>query len=218
MTALSPRSKYLTGALAVIAWFSVSLQCYLTLTSATCNGNTLLDGLVVYLGYFTILTNLLICLSLTFPLLAPVSSPGRYFARPEVSAGIATSILFVGLSYHFLLRNTWNPQGLNLIADRLLHYAMPALYLIHWWLVTPKASLRWAHPFYWGLYPAVYLVYALLRGRILGNYPYGFIDPLAIGYQRTMINSFGLLFVFFALGLLLVAFSRLQKRPVVYGV
>jgi hypothetical protein len=52
----------------------------------------------------------------------------------------------------------------------------------------------------------------LIRGSIIGNYPYGFIDPLAIGYQRTMINAVGLLLVFIALGLILVASGRLQRR------
>ena len=65
------------------------------------------------------------------------------------------------------------------------------LFMAYWWFYFPKGALRWSYPLIWGLYPAAYLIYALARGAIIGSYPYGFIDPIAIGYQRTMINAVG---------------------------
>jgi hypothetical protein len=206
------KNKTLVMALAALAWFGVLLQLYITLHSTMENGKGIVGGIVSFLGYFTILTNLLVCISLTMPLVSPSSAPGRFFARSDVTAGVATSITFVGLAYHFLLRNTWNPQGLQLLADVLLHYVMPALFLIHWWFNFPKGALRWNHPLIWSLYPTAYLVYVLLRGPLIGNYPYGFIDPHAIGYERTMMNAVGLLLVFIALGLILVLLGRMQRR------
>jgi hypothetical protein len=190
----------------------VLLQLFVTLHSNLLNGKGLVGGIVSYLGYFTILTNLLVCLSLTLPLAWPSTAAGRFFARSDVTAGVATSIVFVSLAYHFLLRNTWNPQGLQLIADVLLHYVMPALFLLYWWFNFPKGALRWTYPLIWGLYPTVYLGYVLIRGRIIDSYPYGFINPNAIGYQQTMINAVGLLFAFIVLGLLMVALGRVQRR------
>jgi hypothetical protein len=206
------KNKALVIALAALAWSSVLLQLFITLHSNLQNGKGIAGGIVSFLGYFTILTNLLVCAALTLPLMAPASAAGRFFSRSDVTAGVATSIIFVSLAYHFLLRNTWNPQGLQLLADVLLHYAIPALYLIYWWFNFPKGALRWIHPVFWGLYPTVYLMYVLIRGRIIGSYPYGFIDPIAIGYQRTMINAVGLLLVFIMLGLILVALGRIQRR------
>jgi hypothetical protein len=206
------KNKALVIALAALAWSSVLLQLFITLHSNMQNGRGIAGGIVNFLGYFTILTNLLACVALMMPLVAPASAAGRFFSRSDVTAGVATSIVFVGLAYHFLLRNTWNPQGLQLVADVLLHYVIPALYLIHWWFNFPKGALRWTYPLLWGLYPTVYLIYVLIRGRIIGSYPYGFIDPIAIGYQRTMINAVGLLLVFIVLGLILVALGRVQRR------
>jgi|HubBroStandDraft_6_1064221.scaffolds.fasta_scaffold68021_3 hypothetical protein len=206
------KNRALVIALAALAWFGVLLQLFVTLHSNIENGKGVVIGLVSFLGYFTILTNLLVCISLTLPLVAPSSASGGFFARSDVTAGVTTSIAFVSLAYHFLLRNTWNPQGLQLLADVLLHYVMPVLFVIYWWFNFPKGALRWTYPVIWGLYPTVYLIYVLIRGSIIGNYPYGFIDPLAIGYQRTMINAVGLLFVFIVLGLILVALGRLQRR------
>jgi hypothetical protein len=206
------KNKALVIALAALAWSSVLLQLMITLHSNMQSGRGIAGGFVSFLGYFTILTNLLVCAALTMPLAAPGSATGRFFARSDVTAGVATSIVFVCLAYHFLLRNTWNPQGLQLVADVLLHYVVPALFLIYWWFNFPKGALRWTYPLLWGLYPTVYLIYVLIRGRIIGSYPYGFIDPIAIGYQRTMINAVGLLLVFIVLGLILVALGRIQRR------
>ncbi len=206
------KNKALIAALTALAWSGVLLQLYLSLHSAIADGRGAAGGLVSYLGYFTILTNLLVCIALTLPLAAPASAPGRFFARSDVTAWVATSIVFVGLAYHILLRNVWNPRGLNLIANDLLHYVTPLLFLSYWWFYFPKGALRWSFPFIWGLYPTAYLIYALTRGAIIGSYPYAFIDPGAIGYQRTVINAVGLLLAFFAIGLILTALGRIQRR------
>lgn len=198
--------------LATLAWFAVLLQCYLSLHLATQKGMSIGVGLGVYFSYFTVLTNLLICVSLTFSLAGPSSTLGQWFSRPEVSTGVATSITFVGLSYHFLLRNIWNPQGAQLLANTLLHYVVPALYVLYWWLRFSKATLRWVHPLFWSAYPTAYLLYALIRGGIVGTYPYPFIDAAALGYRRIMLNSFGLLFLFIVLGLVFVALGRARQR------
>lgn len=206
------KNKTLVVAMAALAWLGVLLQLYLSLNSAIENGKGIVGGIVSYFGYFTILTNFLVCVSLTTPLIAPASSPGRFFGRSDVTAGVATSIVFVGLAYHVLLRNVWNPQGLNLVANDLLHYITPILFLAYWWFYSPKGALRWSYTLIWGLYPTAYLVYALTRGLIIGSYPYGFIDPQAIGYQRTMVNAVGLLIAFIAVGLVLTALGRIQRR------
>ena len=206
------KNKKIVLVLCLLAWFSVLLQLFLTLHSTRDSGRSIFGGLVGFFGYFTILTNLLVCVSLTAPLVAPSSSTGGFFARSDVTAGVATSIAFVSLAYHFLLRNVWNPQGLQLLADVLLHYVTPLLFLAYWWFNFPKGALRWTHPLIWGLYPTAYLLYVLIRGQFIGSYPYGFIDPLAIGYERLIINAVGLLGVFIVLGLVLIAMGRLQRR------
>jgi hypothetical protein len=203
-----PRARAFTIALAALGWFSVLLQLFLILSTAKSLGS----GIVTYLGYFTILTNLLVCVSLTMPLIAPTSAAGKFFSRGEIMAGVATSIVFVGISFHILLRNVWHPQGLDYLTNLLLHYIMPTLYLLYWWFVAPKAVLRWMHPVIWGVYPTAYLIYVLIRGAIIGNYPYGFIDAGIIGYRQTVINGVGLLVCFIALGLLLVACARLGRK------
>jgi hypothetical protein len=206
------KNKISVVALAAVAWLGVLLQLYLSLHSALENGKGLIGGIVSYLGYFTIVTNFLVCITLTAPLIAPTASAGRFFARSDVTAGVATSIVFVAVAYHILLRNVWHPHGLDLVANDLLHYITPLLFLAYWWFYFPKGALRWSYPVIWGLYPTAYLIYMLTRGLIIGSYPYGFIDPKAIGYQQTLVNAAGLLIAFIAVGLILTALGRIQRR------
>ena len=207
-----PKHRTFAISLAALAWGGVLLQCYLSLRLAADNGTSMGSGLGNFLSYFTVLTNILICVSLTASLTGPSSTLGQWFARPSVVAGIAVNIAFVGLSYHFLLRNTWNPQGAQLLADVVLHYGVPVIYVIYWWLESATATLRWSHPVMWSAYPTIYLIYALIRGGVVGRYPYPFIDAAHLGYRRTMPNSFGLLLAFIVLGLVFVALSRARQK------
>lgn len=198
----------LTAALAALAWAGVLLQLYLSARLGLANGKGVSGGIVAYLGYFTVLTNLLVCVALTVPLVARASTLGRFFSDPSVMAGVATSITLVGIAYHLLLRNIWAPEGLQWLADVLLHYAIPIAYLVYWWICVPKQSLRWVDPLIWIAYPLAYVAYALARGALIGNYPYPFIDVTAIGYEQTLLNALGLLLAFVALGLLMVALGK----------
>lgn len=87
---------------ATMAWFGMLLQLYLSLKLSLANGKTVAEGLIIYFGYFTILTNILVALVLTIPLVAPVSAAGRFFARPGVGTATAAAITVVGLAYFFL--------------------------------------------------------------------------------------------------------------------
>lgn len=46
------------------------------------------------------------------------------------------------------------------------------------------------------MYPGCYFVYALIRGHLLGTYPYPFIDVTALGYGAVLLNALGLLVAF----------------------
>lgn len=54
----------MTAAFAAFAWLGVLLQLYLSLRLAAANGKSIAGGILVFLGYFTILTNILVCVAL----------------------------------------------------------------------------------------------------------------------------------------------------------
>lgn len=206
-------SRQYAIAAAAIAWLGVLLQGCLSVYRSLDNNRSVADGLILFFGFFTVTTNILVCLALTLPLLARASAAGRFLSDSFYIAGIATNIAFVALAYHFLLRTVWNPQGAQLLADMLLHYVTPALFVAYWFIYSRRGSLRWLHPLLWSLYPTFYFVYVLVRGKIIGNYPYGFIDVAALGYQRTMVNAVALLVALLVLGFAFVWLDRSGLNP-----
>ena len=197
---------------AVIGWLALGLQLLLTIRLTMTNGQGALVGVWIYLGYFTVLTNLAAALALTAAASGRRGGLGEFFARPEVHTAIAMAIIVVAAVYHLLLRQLWQPHGWQVVGDDALHTVMPLLFVVYWWLAVPKATLRWRQVFAWQIYPAGYFVYALARGALNGWYPYPFLDVSALGYLRVLGDALGVLLVFIVVGLLLVTLGRWQVR------
>jgi hypothetical protein len=69
-----------------------------------------------------------------------------------------------------------------------MHYATPVLTPLFWLGFAPKGRLRLRDPLIWAVFPLAYLAYALLRGRLGGHYPYGFVDVGLLGGMRVAMN------------------------------
>ena len=173
--------RVIAPATAAIAWTAVLVQLVYSVLNSLSNGDTLLVGLTDYCSYFTVLTNTLVALVLTVPMFAPASPAARWLAHPRVSAMTASAIIVVGLAYHFLLSTINNPVGVEYATDLGLHYFVPTLFTLYWVLHAPKAGLRFAHVPAFGLYPAAYFAYLMVRGAMIGRYPYFFVDANTIG-------------------------------------
>lgn len=210
--ALEIRMKLLAALIALVAWLGVALQLWLSFRLTRAMGMTTLQGLAIYLGYFTVLTNILVGIAVTWPLALPSSAWGRFFARPFAMGGVTVSIAFVGAAYFALLRHIWNPQGWQLVADVLMHYVVPSLMLIYSVMALRHARLSWTAPLGWSLYPMVYFVYVLVRGTLMGRYPYGFIDVSQLGYAITLRNAVFLLIAFLLLAYALMLIWRVDPR------
>lgn len=203
-----PTMRWYGGCAAVLGWSALAIQLCLVLAARRADGKSLIGGVINYLSFFTILSNTLAALALTMPRLSANSKVGEFFSRPTVNAGIAVAMAVVGLTYSLLLRQLWQPQGLQLVADVLLHDGMPIIFLLYWWLYVPRAMLRWRDSAGWLAYPASYLVYALLRGATFGLYPYPFIDAAQLGYLRVFYNAAGMLAGFMAVSALVILADR----------
>jgi hypothetical protein len=145
--------------------------------------------------FFTILTNLLVAVTMTWVAI------GRKVS-PEVLGGLTVALLLVGVIYMTLLRGLMHLNGAALIADTLFHKVSPVLMALWWLLFAPRAKLRWSAPILWAVYPLGYLIYVLARGRMDGRYPYPFIDVGKLGWLQTALNVGGI-----ALGFILAGFA-----------
>jgi len=191
---------------AIIAWFGLGLQFSLLLQHHPYT--SMGEALVRFFSYFTILTNILVALSFTLPLLASRAVLGRFFARAAVQSGTALYITMVGVIYALLLQHLYHPQGWARLADVLVHDIVPLFYVGYWLLLASKAALRWQNAALWLLYPFAYLFYTLAHGAFTGWYPYPFINVKEFGYTRVMVNAGELTIATFMLGLLMIALAR----------
>ena len=124
----------------------------------------------------------------------------------------ATYIAAVGIVYSLALRQIWDPPGAQLIADRLLHDALPALYLLFWGFLVEKGRVRSRDTLGWIIYPLAYVAYTLARGAVTSWYPYPFLDVTQLGYPRVLWHIVVLLCGFLGIGLVIVGIDRVVAR------
>lgn len=210
--ALPGRQRCYAVCAAALGWFALAAQLYLILWGRWQEQASLLGGLVKFCSFFTVITNVLVATAFTCAVSHRSSVGHRLFRSPVVCAGIATSIALVGVAYNLLLRHLWHPQGWQWLVDMLLHDLLPLAFVAYWWLYLPKAGLRLVHVALWMVYPVVYFGYVLLRGQMLGDYLYPFLDVGSLGYAGAFVNAMGVLAGFVGLGLLVLAADRWKGR------
>jgi hypothetical protein len=110
---------------ALLGWSALALQLYLMLVQSPPGMAAVLGTVITFISFFTILTNLLVALVFSSVALRAATAWGRFFSNPSMQAGAAVYIAIVGMVYRLLLRQLWNPQGAQWLADVLLHDLIP---------------------------------------------------------------------------------------------
>lgn len=204
------RQLFLSAA-ALLGWIALILQFYLILRNREAS---VPETIIRYFSFFTVLTNMLAALCFSFLLLSPRSSFGIFFSRPATLTAIAVYMFVVGMIYNLILRSLWSPQGLQRIADELLHVVNPVCFLVFWIIYVSKSGLQWKYPFLWMIYPVMYVAYILFRGSFSGFYPYPFSDVSKLGYPVVLLNCLKTILAFFIISLTFVGMGKRAKNPV----
>jgi len=194
---------------AVMGWFAVIMQFYLLMQN---NPAPVKEKIFRFFGYFTIDTNILCALFLTFIALQSNSQLGRFFRKATTATALTVYITIVGITYNILLRNTWNPQGMQKIVDELLHSVIPVYFILFWFIFVHSQDLKWKNAFPWLIYPILYIVYAIILGGITKFYPYPFVDVNELGYAKALTNSLIVLVLIYLLSLALIGIGTTRKK------
>ena len=194
-----PGLAMFAAGIASIAWAALILQLWLTLNVVIGQGRGVGTGLVVYFGFFTVLTNLLAALVVSAHVAGPGFPGHRRLSSPVTLTTAAAAITIVSLVYFLILRHVWKPQGLQFVVDAALHYAVPLLMVVFWALAVRPDTLKWRDAPWLFAYPLAYLVYVFLRGEMFGLYPYEFVDVLKLGYSTALRNAGGMLLAYAAI-------------------
>ena len=138
--------------------------------------------LVNFFSYFTILSNALAALALLI---------GAYFSFTSrrdpawfnVSlAAVVTYMATTGVVYNLLLRSISLDQGRTLPwSNEVLHLIVP-IYIVLVWVLSPgKSPLKWSAIGTIVAFPLAWVVYTMIRGPLVGWYPYPFLNPAQPG-------------------------------------
>ncbi|MBV7407897.1 Pr6Pr family membrane protein [Maritimibacter sp. DP1N21-5] len=196
-------ARLLATVIALAAWAGLVAQFIL----AREDYPTALAALWRLARFFTILTNLMVAVSFT-----GMAITGRRPA-PGWLAALALWIAIVGVIYHLLLAD-YGKTGLDLVADHLVHTAVPLLTVGWWFAYALHLRLPRRLAAYWLGWPLGYLVYALIRGAADGIYPYFFLDVARFGAGQIAVNVAALAFGFWLAGLGMIGVARLRARRV----
>jgi hypothetical protein len=121
-------------------------------------------------------------------------------------------ILVVMLYYHFVLASLYELEGAIQVAAIILHYVAPIYYLGWWALFAPHGGLRLVDTPLMLIPGLAYLAWVLVRGVVVGEYPYLIVDAAKIGYVQVGIGAGTLLLAVLVLCAILVGADRLLGR------
>lgn len=196
------------AAVAVAVWALVS-RADCAFVTRTCLGSNLFS-------YFTIHSAVLMVLAILLAVLHTVAG------RPEppwltVLRALATTYTVVsGAVFGLLIANAEMFGHLFLVplSSKVLHFVLPVYAVADLLLAPGRHRLRWATTWLSTVFPAAWAVYTLVRGRMVGWYPYFFLDPdLVGGYRAVGTYALGLSVVIVAVSALTVAATRVPALP-----
>jgi len=173
----------------LVAAFAVVLQLVLVI-----QGHRVLDEhnrpdlgtrLVRFCSYLTIWFNVLVAWS-TLTLALARDRDSRVWRALRLDAVVLATV--GGLVHFFFLRPLLDLTGWDLVADRLLHIAVPALALVGWLVLGPRRRAATTDLLPFLVLPVGWLGYTLVRGELVEWYPYPFIDVNEHGYGVVLVN------------------------------
>ena len=166
--------------------------------------------LVNFFSYFTILSNALAAMALLV---------GAYFSftvrrdPPWFNLSLAAIVTYMattGVVYNLLLRSITLEQGRTLAwSNEVLHLIAP-IYIVLVWILSPgKSPLRWSALWAIVAFPIAWAVYTMIRGPLVGWYPYPFLDPSQPGgYGAVAVYVLGIAGFIGLMGCAVVGLSR----------
>ena len=209
---------------AAVAWLGLSVSFILTSTGmypsqstdASQIGYANADGaagalgrIVDWLGYFTIWSNIIVAIVLTLLALNPHrDSPLLRVLRIDTLMMISiTGIIYAAIIAPYVTNRGWEH-----LSNALVHQITPIVTILVFIIAGPRGWFNVKAVFAALIVPIVYVIYTLIRGAVIGAYPYSFFNVAKYGYTAVLINViaiaiFGLILAFIFMGI-----DRLMMR------
>ncbi|HJQ71865.1 MAG TPA: Pr6Pr family membrane protein [Actinomycetota bacterium] len=136
-------------------------------------------------AFFTIQSNIIVGItSLVLALRADPTS--MMFRVARLTGVVAIAITFV--VFHVAIAHLFEFESWSLVADRILHAIVPILAVVGWLMYGPRALATRRVLWLSLVFPVAWCIFTLIRGALVGWYPYHFIDVGELGYAKVGVN------------------------------
>ena len=165
---------------------------------------------VNFFSYFTIQSNVIAVAVLLWVALKS-DSVGERMLRDMIRGAPVLYLSVTGIVFAVLLSDL--PSVTVPFANTVLHKLMPVVVVMDWIIDPPSPGVSFRKALVWMVYPLGWLAYTMVRGYLIGWYPYPFLNPAKMGgYGNVlgiilMILSGGVLFIW-----LIVWIGQLARR------
>lgn len=149
------------------------------------------------LFYFTIQSNIMVCLFLALSIFSKKLPPLDKFLHNAFPA-VLLYISITGLIFNTILGGApIEPTFYSLVAH-INHTITPVLFLVYWLLCCKPGSLKLSMVPVWLVYPILYLIFSSIEGGKTGHFRYYFLDFVnrdVVEYTVTIVAVFGVFFL-----------------------
>lgn len=198
-------SRLVAALTALVVVVGMVFQLHATATSTGGYFTSKPDRIANVFCFFTVLSNLLLAATNTVLAFDP-SRRSPIFSAFRL-AGVL-SMIVTGIVFHLALRGLHDLHGTAAAADFLLHTVSPVMAVVSWLVVGPHGVVTRSVIGMTLIYPVGWLIATLIRGAIVGFYPYPFLDATTHGYLRVTVNCLLVAVLFLALAIGAAALDR----------
>ena len=208
-----PSAQRAHAAVAIVAWFAIALVAVLSAAGQFAQPDEIkgrlfgrhpdgVPGVISRLcdtfSYFTIWSGVVVAIAFTLLALRPGvdSLLHRVLLLDALLMITITTIVYWAM---LAANDTWS--GWSIFTSPLQHAIVGVLAIGVWLSVGPRGWLTFRLLPYALVIPLVWIAWTLLRGNVIGAYPYDFTDVATLGYGRVAVTLSAILIV----GLLIAA-------------
>jgi len=141
-----------------------------------------------FFSFFTIESNILTVAVLLYG----VARPGLLGRSPKLDLVRGAAVLYMTITFlvYGVLLSGYQEELQTTIpwVDTVVHRILPIVIFLDWIIDPPDNRLSWRDALpRWIAFPALYLVYSLIRGPIVDWYPYPFLNPDQAGGVAALV-------------------------------
>jgi hypothetical protein len=141
-----------------------------------------------FFSYFTIQSNLFAAIIFLWISLKP-NPKGTEQRRLLVRGAAVLCMTITGIVYGLLLSGLHAQLQTTIPwVNTVLHRIIPVVLIVDWIIEPSGQELTFKKALVWLVYPFAWLAYTMIRGSLIGWYPYPFLEPTQPGGYGSVVG------------------------------